>query len=211
MNNNTLQRKTDTIQNQAGDYYSGPDKYYDQVSEKTIVKIFSGDHYVSPKENEVLVTILGSCISCCLYDPKLKFGGMNHFLVPGNDSMSDNSARYGINAMELLINNMIKYGSNKGDLIAKIFGGASLIGSSAQVGKKNIEFVKDFLGNEEIRIDAEDVGGDTPRRLHYHSGEGKVLIRKLQRAEDLKIAEKEKQYIDTINKISQNEDITLFD
>lgn len=210
----SFQRRADTEKNQAGDYYSGPDRYYDQMTESTVVKLFSGGYYASKNKGEVVVTILGSCISCCLYDPLMKVGGMNHFLIPGvEDAHSKtSSARYGIHAMELLINNLIKYGASKDRLVAKVFGGANMLDTSHQIGAKNIVFVKDFLKNEGIKLVSEDVGGNTPRRVHFEPDTGKVRIRKLRRVEDLKIIEKEKQYAAKVieKPKEEDDDITLF-
>ena len=152
----------------------------------------------------MLVTILGSCMSVCLRDPVTKIGGMNHILLPGDkdDKLAKGdpgySARFGINAMEELINGMLKLGARKDRFEAKIFGGGNVIKSSNLIGNKNIKFVKEFLAAEHIPIKAEDVGGDTPRRLHFFPETGKAMLRKLQRKEDMVILEKEKEYEEKI-------------
>lgn len=210
--NQAFQRRTDQEKHQAGDYYDGPERYYDQITEQTIVKIYSGGCYTTNTQGEMLVTILGSCIACCIHDPLLKVGGMNHFLVPGEElATGASNARHGVHAMELLINGLLKMGAVKSRMVAKIFGGASLLKTStAQIGSKNIAFVKRFLTNEGIQVISEDVGGNFPRRLHYHPDTGKAMLRKLQRQDDLKIVEKEKQYIDSLQKPAQDDDVTLF-
>jgi chemotaxis protein CheD len=217
MKNNPLitQRRTDNEKHQVGDYYEGPDRYYDQVNEKTIVKIYSGGCYASGAPGEVLVTILGSCVACCLYDPLSKLGGMNHFLVPGSNDNNMDSARFGVHDMELLINSLIKLGASKSRLQAKVFGGASLLNNSARIGAKNIEFIRSFLTREEIEIVSEDLGGNYPRRLHFHPDTGKAMLRKLKRANDLQIIEKEQSYIKNIanqdnKEKDKNDDVTLF-
>lgn len=212
--NQAFQRRTDKEKHQSGDYYTGPDRYYDQITERTIIKVYSGGCYTTDTKGEMMVTILGSCIACCIHDPMLNLGGMNHFLVPGEELATGSSTpRHGVHAMELLINGLIKLGASKSRMQAKIFGGAALLqASTAQIGAKNIAFVKRFLSNENIPIIAEDVGGNFPRRLHYHPDTGKAMLRKLQRQDDLKIVEKEKQYIDSLQKTKQDEsdDVTLF-
>ncbi|MFN5382242.1 MAG: chemotaxis protein CheD [Alphaproteobacteria bacterium] len=211
-----FQRRTDKEKHQSGDYYSGPDRYYDQVNENTVIKLYSGGYYASKTAGELVVTILGSCIACCMYDPINKVGGINHFLVPGLDSVHSNSssARYGINAMELMINDMVKVGGQKRHMVAKIFGGAKMIDITSRIGEKNISFVEDFLQNEGIAIVASDVGGSCPRRVHFELKTGKVKIRKLIRIEDLKVVEKEKQYINEVKEkpkaSEKNDDIVLF-
>ena len=211
-----FQRRTDKEKHQSGDYYSGPDRYYDQMTENTVIKLYSGGYYASRSKGEMVVTILGSCIACCLYDPMNKVGGINHFLVPGIDNVhtNDASARYGINAMELVINDMVKIGAQKKHMVAKIFGGSNMIDISSKIGEKNISFVKDFLQNEGIDITASDVGGSCPRRVHFEPNTGKVKIRKLKRVEDMKVVEKEKQYINKVDlkpkPSDTKDDIVLF-
>jgi chemotaxis protein CheD len=208
-----LAQKQDILSSKAHSVSSN-ETYFDAALGKNVVKVFSGECYTSTDHSEVLVTILGSCIACCLYDPVQKIGGMNHFLVPGDVNSDNQSARFGINAMELLINNLMKHGARRSDLISKIFGGSNLLELKAQIGLKNIAFVKDFLKNEKIPIESEDVGGSVARKLMFFTENGKAKVKKIHtKAEDLKIAEKEKQYIDSINKIATqrtDDDVTLF-
>lgn len=213
MNSPVFQRRTDTEKAQVGDYFSGPNRYYDQVNENVVVKVLSGDCVVSETTGELMMTILGSCIACCMYDPVLKIGGMNHFLVPGDINSTSESGRFGANAMEMLINKLIKKGSLKNRLEVKIFGGANLLDNSQQIGVKNISFVKDFLRREGMKIVGEDVGGNTPRRLHFYPDTGKAMLRKLQRQDDLKIIQEEKEYINKVKSTIEkpkDDDITLF-
>src|SRR5580658_1230516 len=101
-------------------------------------------------------TILGSCVSACLYDPITHIGGANHILLP-SDELTDPSrleARFGVHAMELLINAMMQLGADRRRLVAKAFGGANVLAgmSSPTVGERNVSFVKDFLKTEGIRL-----------------------------------------------------------
>ena len=115
------------------------------------VKIFSGDWHVSTKANEVLITILGSCVSACIRDPIAGIGGMNHFLLPGDESVVaqvSDAARYGVFAMESLINGILKAGGRKDRLEFKVFGGGNVINNSQKIGSKNAAFIRNFLKNE---------------------------------------------------------------
>jgi chemotaxis protein CheD len=193
-------RRTDTEKVQAGDVYDGIRRYYDQNMEMTVVKLMTGDCYYTAEPREMLVTILGSCMSVCLRDPITKIGGMNHILLPGGEEDKQEkgdagySARFGVNAMEELINGMLKLGAFKSRFEAKIFGGGNVINNSAQIGKKNIKFVKEFLAAEKIPIKGEDVGDEVARRLHFFPDTGKAMVRRLQRKEDLVIVQKEQEY-----------------
>ncbi|MGZ5927150.1 MAG: chemotaxis protein CheD, partial [Rhizomicrobium sp.] len=101
-----------------------------------------GDTYVSDKPNEVLVTILGSCIAACIRDPHLGVGGMNHFLLPHGSDVGRDARCYGINAMELLINELLKSGARRERLQAKIFGGANVMAGLSDIGGRNAEFAE---------------------------------------------------------------------
>lgn len=178
-----------------------------------IVKILSGDWHVSTKPGEVLVTILGSCVSACIRDPIARVGGMNHFLLPGDDSvvaqLSD-AARYGVFAMESLINGILKAGGRKDRLEVKVFGGGNVIKSTQQIGSKNAAFIRQFLKSDGLRITSEHLEGDLPRRLHYFPDTGKVMMRRLHRRDDMHVVAEEIRYRNTIAAKPVEGDIDLF-
>jgi chemotaxis protein CheD len=106
---------------------------------KPIVKIHIGQYFAS-RDPAIIYTVLGSCISVCFFDPIARIGGMNHILHTGESLFSsDDSARFGINAMELLINEMVGLGAIRSRLVAKVFGGGNILGLSPeyQQGIKN--------------------------------------------------------------------------
>ena len=122
---------------------------------------------------------------------------MNHFLLPGSETMVtklSDAARYGVFAMEQLINGLLKIGARKERLEVKVFGGGNVINNSARIGSKNAEFVRHFLEDEGLKIISEDLEGDVPRRVHYYTDTGKVLLKKLSRKEDMGVLEEEKRY-----------------
>ena len=178
------------------DYYLRNKRVTDPETGQTFVKIHSGDCYVTAEPNEVLVTILGSCIAVCVRDPVAQVGGMNHFLLPGDEKgtgLTSAGARYGVNAMEQLINAVLKAGGRKDRLEIKVFGGGNVIRTSSPIGTKNAVFIREFLFREGFRITAQDLEGELPRRIHYYPTTGKVMLRKLRRREDLLVAEEEKR------------------
>lgn len=186
----TLQRRTDKEKFQAGDYYTGPDRYYDQVNETTVVKLHTGDYYATSTPGEMIMTILGSCVAACIRDPGNGIGGMNHFLLPSaKDDEPD--TRYGAFAMEKLINEILKLGGRKEKLEVKLFGGGNVINNSSMIGEKNVAFVRQYVKDEGLRIASEHLGGTQPRRIHYYPDSGKVMMRALKRKEDLRITEEE--------------------
>ena len=156
-------------------------RYYDPKFESMCVNILPGEYCISTDAEEMLVTVLGSCVAACIRDPLANVGGINHFLLaePSAEIISQ-SNRYGSFAMECLINDIIKNGGQKNRLEAKIFGGANLFQSRLKIGEKNIEFVKQYLEKERITLISEDVGGAIPRRIHYWPSTGKALRLALQ-------------------------------
>ena len=138
------------------------------------VQLTLGDTYVTADPEEVLTTILGSCISACIRDSSAGIGGMNHFLLPDGNS-GDRAARcYGINAMELLINDILKHGGDRRRLEAKLFGGANVVAALTDVGSRNIAFARQFLNDEGISIVGGDVGGDLARRIQFAPASGRA-------------------------------------
>jgi len=179
---------------------------------QNIVKLFSGDWYVSTS-GEMLVTILGSCVSACIRDPIAGIGGMNHFLLPGDEKMvtpMSDAARYGVFAMESLINGILKEGGQKNRLEIKVFGGGNVINNSARIGSKNAAFIRNFLQKEGFKIHSEDLEGDLPRRIHYFCDSGKVMMRKLHRKDDMQVLRDEKIYQRKIAAEPVGGDIDLF-
>lgn len=177
------------------------------------VKIFSGQWHVSAQGGEVIITILGSCVAACIYDPVARVGGMNHFLLPGDDvviSQAGEAARYGAYAMEQLINGLLKAGARKDRLMVKVFGGGNVIRNSQKIGSKNAVFIRDYLKREGLKIEGEDLEGDLPRRIHFFPDTGKVMMRKLHRRDDAQIMQEENRYRQTISTAPVEGDVDLF-
>ena len=140
-----------------------------------------------------MVTVLGSCIAACIRDPIAQVGGMNHFLLPDSVNAGDSPLRYGAYSMEKLINDIMKKGGMKNRLEVKIFGGGNVIESSAMIGDKNVKFIHEYLAQEGLRIAEQDVGGKSPRRIHYYPDSGKVMMRKIASKDDLENVKKEER------------------
>jgi chemotaxis protein CheD len=142
-------------------------RFFNPQDQNWHIQIMQGDSYVTDKSNEVLTTILGSCISACIRDPKAGVGGMNHFLLPEGNGDDRDAKRFGVNAMEILINGLIKLGGSRGSFEAKLFGGANVLAHLSDVGSKNAAFAKKFLADEGITVVGGDVGGLSPRRIQF--------------------------------------------
>jgi len=136
--------------------------------------ITQGEYAVGDGGHGSISTILGSCVATCLYDPGSGRGGMNHFLLPEGTGSGAPAASFGINAMELLINALIKAGAQRSRLQAKVFGGARMIAGLSDIGARNGEFVLDFLRREGIACTGQSLGGTQARRVQFWPAEGRA-------------------------------------
>ena len=186
-----------------------------------VTTIHQGDCLVGGEEDLTFSTILGSCVSACIRDTEAKVGGMNHFLLAEpSGSARDRygaSARYGAFAMEQLINKVLSRGSGrKTNLEIKIFGGGLINSALTDVGAKNIEFVREFLGNEGYTIASEDVGGSFARRVMFKPHSGRAFVKRLDSIAASRVAREELSIVGTrmaqaaVVKPAANDDIELF-
>ncbi len=193
-------------QNTAAQPESGPRVYFDPHFGCDAAKILPGEYYVSERDM-VIVTVLGSCVSACLWDDVRKVGGMNHFMLPHSGAsgfdLFGESGRYGVYAMELLINELIKMGAQKNRLKAKVFGAGSVLESlsSSNVGERNAEFVARFLATERIPIIASDLLDVWPRKVYLFPTTGRVLVRKLKTLHNDTIVTRERTYSSELKKV----------
>jgi chemotaxis protein CheD len=175
-------------------------------------RVLPGEFYVSGND-ESITTVLGSCVAACIYDPVAGVAGMNHFLLPDGASSDPLGAseRYGIAAMESLINGLFKLGASKGRMVVKLFGGASVIETtSLRVGEMNAEFVREFVRNEKLTVAAEDLGAVYPRKVKFYVKGGKVLVKRLRSMQKRAIDDMEHRYLESIKPQQQTGDIELF-
>ncbi|MEY8799896.1 chemotaxis protein CheD [Leisingera sp. XS_AS12] len=136
------------------------------------VTVLQGDYRVTTDPKTVFSTVLGSCIAACIYDPDRGVGGMNHFLLANARGGGAANARYGIHAMELLINGIMKKGAVRSNLKAKVFGGAKMSVNLSDIGAANADFVQRFLRDEGIPCISSSVGGTSARRVRFHPCSG---------------------------------------
>jgi len=169
---------------------------------KPIKIIHPGEYYVSC-ENELIGTLLGSCVAVCIFDPVTGIAGMNHFMLPGrissSDIFADRSARYGITAINELIAAMEKKGGVKSHFTSKIFGGGHMIKTEKKtttIPLDNIRLARVMMEMEDIPIETEDVGAHYTRKLLMDAHNGKVFLKKTTREDVLNtVTEREKEFV----------------
>ncbi len=166
--------------------------FFDQHFKYAAVKVLPGEYFVSD-EDLLIMTVLGSCIAACIWDSRLRIGGMNHFMLP--EGGTDTSGRYGSYAMELLINELIKRGSSREYMQAKVFGGGAVISgmTSMNVGERNTQFVLDYLATERIPVVSKDVMDIYPRKVVFFPVTGKAMVKRLAHAHPETLESQERQ------------------
>lgn len=190
-------------------------KFFDTASSTWMVKVFPGEFYVTRRPDEVLVTVLGSCVSACIRDPISGIGGMNHFMLPhskvGNWAGDFQSTRFGNYAMEKLINELLKAGCSRNAFEIKVFGGGNVTDTQNAIGTDNSDFVVSYLQAEGLRCVAQDLRGQLPRRIHYTPATGKVIRRLLGVGESGAVARDERDYVNRLSQRPMGGEIQLFD
>lgn len=175
-------------------------------------KILPGQYHVTA--SEAVVTVLGSCVAACLRDSVTGIGGMNHFMLPVQPGERATpltaAARYGIHAMECLINEILRLGGRRAHLEAKVFGGARVLSIQTDIGARNIAFVRAYLAREGVPLVAEDVGGEHPRKVIFFPREGLVRVRRLKRVQEPGLIARERRYYGDLQTRPVGGDIELF-
>lgn len=190
-------------------------RYHDRHFDRDAVKILPGEYYVT-RGDTLIVTVLGSCIAVCLRDSRGTAGGMNHFMLPGQDTehgLSGRSARYGSYAMEVLINHLQKLGCDRRYFEAKVFGGGQVMKDlkNCLVGESNTEFVLDFLAAEKIPVVAQDVLGVYPRKVYFFPDSGRVLVKRIHDMHNSTILNRELHYSARLHAAPIEGDMELFE
>jgi chemotaxis protein CheD len=190
-------------------------RYWDRTEETFAAKILPGEYYVTTND-EMIVTVLGSCISACIRDTRLKIGGMNHFMLPmspgaGNaDLMNSQSARYGNFAMEHLINAILKQGGSKRYLEVKLVGGGKIIANMSDIGQRNINFAQQYVMTENLNVIGEDLGDVYPRKVQYYPMTGRLRVKRLRKVHNNTVVSRETEYMEDIAQKPMSGDVELF-
>ena len=192
-------------------------RFWDNAHALWAARLLPGEFYVT-RNDEMITTVLGSCISACVRDPSTGVGGMNHFMLPvatSGDSAWNKlglETRFGVAAMEQTINEVLKLGARREDLEFKLFGGGKIIEAmdTNDVGNRNIEFVRLFMIREGFKAAASDLGGPWPRKVNFFPKTGRVMIKRLRGMETRLVAERERQLSRTPPPQSKPGSIELF-
>ncbi len=193
-------------------------RHFDRKFDREIAVIHPGEYLVTD-EDIIISTVLGSCIAVALFDPIHHQGGLNHFMLPGEvnrtNVFADESGRYGLYAMELLINDLMKRGARKQNLVAKVFGGGHVLNTAqGHIPESNIAFALEFLETENIPIAGSDVGGTDARKIFFFARTARVLLKRFGGRNAAPVEREEKAYLSKIKTPQRREtpveDVTIF-
>lgn len=193
-------------------------RYWDQAHGCYAARVLPGEYYVT-RNAEAVATVLGSCVSACIRDPRINVGGINHFMLPLDQSNGEsawgealNSAtRYGNVAMERLINEILKLGGRRENLEIKLVGGGRVLAEmTTDVGARNIEFVRHFMEQEGFTVVSEDLGDSHARRVVYFPQTGRMRVRKLIAGRDEILVAQERAYRKQLDTAPIEGEIELF-
>jgi chemotaxis protein CheD len=210
------QRDTNVLQ-QPFPGFEHVNRYWDRQNSMPAAKILPGEYYVT-RCDEIITTVLGSCVSACIRDRVLRIGGMNHFMLPisegngwsGVDDPVSTAMRYGNHAMEAMINDILSHGGRKKNLEVKIFGGGQIMESATDIGRQNIEFIHNYLKAEGLLLLNEDVGNIYPRKVLYYPASGRVRLKKLRHLHNNTIVKREQAYRQVLDEKPVSGEIELF-
>ncbi|MCY7319694.1 MAG: chemoreceptor glutamine deamidase CheD [Ramlibacter sp.] len=195
--------------------HTAPIRYFDRAFQVEAVKILPGQYYAASGDGAI-TTVLGSCVSTCLWDPLRRIGGMNHFMLPGDGEAAASpvapSARFGVYAMEVLINEMVHLGADRRRMVAKVFGGGRVLQGfdALDVGAKNCQFVLEFLATETIPVVARDLLDVYARKLHFFPATGKVQLKKLHILPNDTVNQREREYQSRLDHSPAGGEVEIF-
>ncbi|WKJ92457.1 chemoreceptor glutamine deamidase CheD [Methylomonas montana] len=198
--------------------FENVNRYWDQENQIVAAKLMPGEYYVT-NQDEMITTVLGSCVAACIRDVITGVGGMNHFMLPEttenrlnarDEAVVGNASRYGNYAMEHLINSILKNGGKRKNLEVKLFGGGKIIATLGDVGARNIKFVLDYVDTEALKLVSQDLGDIYPRKVNFFPMTGRVRMKRIKDLHNQTIFMREKQYSSSIKNAPVEGSVELF-
>jgi len=199
--------------------FADAQRFWERDTSRWTVKLLPGECYVT-RQDEAIITVLGSCISACIRDPQTGLGGMNHFMLPDRGEGAGGASahpgfsqinRYGCFAMESLINHLARHGAARTRLELKVFGGGRILRPMIDVGARNIDFIHSWARTEGMRLAAQDLGGTQPRKLVYFPATGRARVLKLPAIENRSIADRELYYLKHLSEERNDGQVEIFE
>lgn len=155
-------------------------------------KIIGIGEYSVLTNPDIIVTLgLGSCVGVCIRDKKKNIGGMVHVMLPHNNvDNKEKPGKYADTGIEKVIEGIVQKGGDRNNFEAKIAGGAAMFSNSKKsmdIGRKNIDAVKNILKSNNIKIISEEIGGNRARSIEYDLSNGDLQVKKVGGGEKVEI------------------------
>lgn len=154
--------------------------------------VLVGEMVASADPDDVLVVYgVGSCVVICLYDPRVKVGGMLHALLPApprNDGRTAYPTKFVDQGVPLLVNTLVALGAKPGRLRAQLCGGAQMVTTPGfndwlNIGQRNVLAAKTALRAAGLKVLAQATGGHRGRTVKLYLANGRVTMRMLGQEE----------------------------
>ena len=159
------------------------------MKNKKIIGI--GEYTVSNNEDLIVTLGLGSCVGVCLIDKRKKIGAMIHVMLPDSGGKdTPKPGKYADSGIKIVLDEMKNKGANVSSLEAKMAGGAAMFGNSSKtmdIGKRNVEAIKSILKKENVKIIAEDTGGNRARSIEFNIDNSELMVKKVGGGEKVEI------------------------
>ena len=145
-----------------------------------------GKVVVTKSAENLIVSGIGSCLVITLYDPKLKIGALAHAMLPAHHASNPipnprseiRDTKYVDIAIDEMLKRMEAFGTKRGDLEAKLIGGANMFpGFPSDIGKDNVSCAKEKLKKEGIQLIGESLGGCVGRSVEFSVASGIVTVK----------------------------------
>lgn len=159
------------------------------------VFLLPGELCVKQEETE-MATLLGSCVAVCLFNRKLKFGGMNHYMLARSPEGDPPTGKHGDYSTDLLIKMMLSVDNSINNLEASVIGGAAVnsnMGIGMGVGANNIVMARTILDQYGIRVIRRSVGGEHGRKVYFKNWTGEIELRRIEKSQQSKIIDEKKK------------------
>lgn len=162
-------------------------RYFDANVRKWVAQVLPGELYVT-RQDEVIATVLGSCVATCVRDHEAGVGGINHFMLPsGAEASEEDALRYGNHAVARLLGELVKYGARPERMEIKVFGGGRVINSAADIGLQNVDYARRYFAGAALPIAVEDTRGTVARRVRYFPATGKALVQHFETRDPIQL------------------------
>lgn len=159
------------------------------MKNKKIIGI--GEYTVSNNDDLIVTLGLGSCVGVCLIDKRKKIGAMIHVMLPDSGGKdTPKPGKYADSGIKIVLDEMKNKGANVSSLEAKMAGGAAMFGNSSKtmdIGKRNVEAIKSILKKENVKIIAEDTGGNRARSIEFNIDNSELMVKKVGGGEKVEI------------------------